>query len=113
MSVAPMSTRSAQGFAAFALASALVLGGLTACGDDSAAPDDCEGTCDTPPAPTCDGTALVTFSADGICIGDDCRYEAERTECAFGCSVSGAAAACAAEGEGSGDGSGDGEGSGA
>lgn len=48
--------------------------------------DDCsDSECTTPPAPRCDGTTRITFAATGLCIGDDCRYEAFSEVCEGAC----------------------------
>ena len=41
--------------------------------------------CVAPPASRCDGDALVTYAATGVCVGDDCRYEAFREPCEGTC----------------------------
>lgn len=58
---------------------------FAACAEPDDAAEDCETECDTPPAPTCDGDTLVRYDAEGICIGDDCRYAAVYEGCAGTC----------------------------
>jgi len=46
-------------------------------------PEPCEGVvCDTPPAPTCDGTTVLAFEDTGVCDVGVCRYAPVRTNCA-------------------------------
>lgn len=64
---------------------ALAASALVACAEPDEEAKDCETACDTPPPPTCDGDTLVRYDAEGICIGDDCRYAAVYEGCAVAC----------------------------
>lgn len=66
---------------------------LVGCGDDTTT-DECDTDCTTPPAAVCDADVLVSYAAEGSCISESCRYEAERTECVAGCEESEAGAIC-------------------
>ena len=56
-----------------------------ACGETEPA-DSCEGVvCFTRPAPTCDGSELITYASLGECVGGSCTYAETRTACASGC----------------------------
>jgi len=49
------------------------------------APDPCDGVvCDAPPAPSCDGDALVTYAEEGQCTDGTCSYGETSTACTDG-----------------------------
>ncbi|HLD38926.1 MAG TPA: hypothetical protein VJB05_01275 [archaeon] len=49
--------------------------------------DPCAGvTCSSPPATTCDGNSVKTYSSPGTCSAGTCTYPSSATACQYGCS---------------------------
>src|SRR3989344_8935641 len=48
--------------------------------------DPCAGvTCSSPPATTCDGNSVKTYSSPGTCSAGTCTYSSSATSCQYGC----------------------------
>ena len=48
--------------------------------------DPCAGvTCNSPPATTCDGNSVKTYSSPGTCSAGTCTYPSSATSCQYGC----------------------------
>ena len=56
------------------------------CQNGACLPDPCEGiTCESP-APTCNGSTLITYGG-GKCVRGQCEYPQRETNCEFGCAA--------------------------